>query len=181
MVDILTLAQARAALNWAEGQYIDRDGELEDTYIPTVTETIEAWCGRMADRRETWRSDDPSPLTTPWVDATIKSVSVNSSPITGYSYASGVLTIADPAYRSGDVVTVVATGLPIPATIIRAAGIVLAHLWNADKQGRAGGSEVRGEASDPTPRGFAIPRRAEQLLEPYRIIGGSSWGPPYQR
>lgn len=181
MADILTPAQARAALNWAEGQHIDRDSELQGVYIPTVTEVIEAWCGRMADRRETWRSDDPSPLATPWPSVTIKSVSVNSSPITGYTYMGGVLTITDPAYSSGDVVTVVAAGLPTPATVIRAAGIILAHMWNADKQGRAGGSEVRGEAADPTPRGFAIPRRAEQLLEPYRIIGGSSWGPPYQR
>lgn len=166
MADILTLAQARAALNWAEGQNINRDGELEDVYIPTVTETIEAWCGRMADRRETWRSDDPSPLTTPWMGATIKSVSVNSSPITGYSYVSGVLTITDPAYSSGDVVTVVAAGLPIPATIIRAGGIILAHLWNADKQGRADASAVRGEDAGH-PVGFAIPRRAEVLLAPY--------------
>ena len=83
----------------------------------------------------------------------------------------GVLTITDPAYTAGAQVTVVAGGLPTPASVTQAAGIILAHLWNARRQGRAGGSAVRGEVAD-APTGFAIPRRAEQLLEPYRTVWG---------
>ena len=65
MADILTLAQARAGLNWPPGKYVERDVELLEIYIPAVTEHIEAWCGRMEDRVEIWRSDNPSPITTP--------------------------------------------------------------------------------------------------------------------
>lgn len=104
MADILTLAEARAALNWAEGQNINRDGELEDVYIPTVTSMVIAHCGTLSD--------------------------------------------------------------PTPGPVVHAAGIILAHLWNADKQGRADASAVRGEDAGH-PVGFAIPRRAEVLLAPY--------------
>lgn len=180
MAPILTLAQARDALNWGDGRYPERDAQLLAEDIPNVTQIITDWCGRMEDRREKWMTDDTSPIETPWPVATIKSVTVRGIRITGCVFAAGILTIADPSYRAGDEVTVIAGGLPVPAPVIEAAGIILAHLWNAKRQGRAGGSEMRGEAADPTPRGFAMPRRAEQLLEPYRIIGGSSWGQPYR-
>lgn len=171
MAQILTLDQARAALGWAEGANANRNQELLDIDIPSATEAVESICGRMEDRRDTWSSDDPSPLTTPWPVATIKSVTVGSTAITGYTFVAGVLTITDPAYTAGAQVTVVAGGLPTPASVTQAAGIILAHLWNARRQGRAGGSAVRGEVAD-APTGFAIPRRAEQLLEPYRTVWG---------
>lgn len=170
-MDILTLDQARAALGWVEGANADRNQELLDIDIPSATEAVESICGRMEDRRDTWSSDDPSPLATPWPVATIKSVTVGSTAITGYTFVAGVLTITDPAYTAGAQVTVVAGGLPTPASVTQAAGIILAHLWNARRQGRAGGSAVRGEVPD-APTGFAIPRRAEQLLEPYRTVWG---------
>ncbi len=171
-MDILTLDQARDALGWAADRNPERDAELLSLYIPGVTETVVGICGRMEDRRDSWSSDDPSPLTTPWPTATIKSVTVGSTAITGFTFAAGVLTITDPAYTSGDMTTVVAGGLPTPASVIEAAGIILAHRWNASKQGRAGGSAVRGEAAESTPIGYAMPRRAEQLLEPYRTVWG---------
>ena len=65
MADILTLAEARAALRWKPNQLQNEDPELIATYIPAVTETITAWCGRMEDRTETWVTDDASPITTP--------------------------------------------------------------------------------------------------------------------
>ncbi len=169
MADILTLAQARAALNWPAGANANRDAELAARYIPLATEVVEDICGRMADRVESWETDAASPITTPWSTGTIKSVKLGATKLTGYSAAGGILTITDPAYSTGAKIVVTATDLPVPAKVAEAAGIVLAHLWNAAKQGRSGGSEVRGEASDPTPRGFAIPRRAEQLLEAYAI------------
>lgn len=169
MADILTLAQARAALNWSDGANVNREAELVARYIPLATEAVEDICGRMADRVELWETDGPSPITTPWPTGTIKSVTVGATGLTGFSFVAGVLTITDPAYTAGATIAVRATNLPTPAKVTEAAGIILAHLWNADKQGRAGGSEVRGEAADPTPRGFAIPRRAAQLLEAYAI------------
>ena len=169
MADILTLDQARSALGWPEGANPNREPELIARYIPLATETVEDVRGRMADRVETWVTDSPSPITTPWPTGTIKSVTMGAAKLTAYSMAAGVLTITDPAYTPGARIAITASGLPVPAKVTEAAGIILAHLWNAAKQGRAGGSEVRGEASDPTPRGFAIPRRAEQLLESYAI------------
>lgn len=173
MADILTLAQARAALNWPASQYHDRDAELAALYLPAATAVVESVCGRMVDRRESWRTDAPSPITTPWPTATIRRVSLGQRDITGWSFASGVLTITDPAYTAGDEVTVTATGLPTPAPVLIAAGIILAQMWNADHQGRPqGGSVIRGEATETVPVGFAVPRRAEALMAPYAVPGG---------
>jgi len=170
VADILTLAQARAALNWKADQNLDRDTELTDLYIPTVTETVTAWCGRMEDRTETWWTDSATPITTPWTSATIKAVWVGDVKLTVWDYTAGVLTVADPSYTVGDKVKVVAGSLPVPAAVVKAAQIILAHLWNADVQGRSA-SSVRGE-NEAIPAGFAMPRRAEALLNPYWHFGG---------
>ena len=171
MADILTLAQARAGLNWDPAKNLDRNAELAEDYIPTVTEHIEAWCGRMEDRTEVWRTDSPSPITTPWPSATIKAVRVGDVALTDWSFAAGVLTITDPSYTSGDQVKITAGGLPVPKSVIEAAKIILAHLWNSSAQGRGTGSGVRSE-QEAIPATFVMPRRAEALLNPYRHFGG---------
>lgn len=170
MADILTLAQARAALGWAEGKNPDRNAELEAVYIPATTETVEAWCGRMDDRTETWVTDAASPITTPWPAATIKAVYAGDVKLSTYSFAAGVLTVPDPSYAVGDRVKVVAGGLPVPRAVVLAAQIILAQIWNAAHQGQASGS-VRGEP-DSIPSTFVMPRRAEALLNPYWHFGG---------
>lgn len=171
MADILTLAQARTALGWKEGQNLDRDADLEDIYIPTVTSVIESFCGRMADRTETWWTTTASPLTTPWTAGTISSVVVvDGATLATWGYTGGVLTISDPAYRTGDRVKVTVSGLPTPPAVVKAGQIILAHLWNADNQGRSP-SSVRGE-NEAIPVGFVMPRRAEALLNPYWHFGG---------
>lgn len=53
-----------------------------------------------------------------------------------------------------------ATTALVDAKFKRAAGIILAHLWRAD---RGGGTQTFGDLAD-VPIGFAIPRRAEELL-----------------
>lgn len=173
MADILTLDQARAGLGWRPGERRERDPELVAEYIPAVTETVEAWCGRMADRRETWRTDDPSPITLPWpVEAVVRYVERDGVRLDDWSVTSGVLAITDHRYTAGDTVKVTASGLPIPAAVTKAAQIILAQLWNADHQGRpVNGSAVRPEGGS-VPVGVAIPSRAETLLNPYWHFGG---------
>ena len=167
-MSILTLDQARSALGWREGQNLDRNEELVGLYIPATTNVVEEWCGRMEDRSEWWVTAKSSPITTPWVAATIQSVSIRASlwRLTGWEFSAGVLTITDAGYVSGMEMIVVATDLPTPAAVTLAAQIILAQLWNADKQGRASGS-ARGEPTESVPVGFAVPRRAEALLRPY--------------
>ena len=173
MADILTLDQARAGLGWKPHDRAERNTELVAEYIPAVTETVEAWCGRMADRREAWRTDDPSPITLPWpAEAVVRYVEVREERLTDWSVVAGVLTITDHRYTAGDVVKVTASGLPTPAAVIKAAQIILAQLWNADHQGRpVNGTAVRPEGGS-VPVGVAIPARAEMLLNPYWHFGG---------
>lgn len=40
MAEILTLAQARSALGWKDGQNLDRDDELSAVYIPATTQVM---------------------------------------------------------------------------------------------------------------------------------------------
>ena len=172
MADILTLAEARAALGWTPNQHQADDADLEATYIPAVTETIEAWCGRMEDRTETWRTDAASPVTPPWPDtAVIKSVYVDETKLTTYDFTAGVLTISDPSYAAGDKVKITAGNLPVPRAVVEAARIILVQLWNASHQG---GDRDRPDPAEPrsVPIGVAIPRRAEVLLNPYWHFGG---------
>jgi hypothetical protein len=173
MAEILTLDQARAGLGWKPHDRAERNTELAAEYIPAVTETVEARCGRMADRREVWRTDDPSPITLPWpAEAVVRYVEVNEERLTDWSVVAGVLTITDHRYTAGDVVKVTASGLPTPAAVIKAAQIILAQLWNADHQGRpVNGTAVRPEGGS-VPVGVAIPARAEMLLNPYWHFGG---------
>ncbi len=169
---ILTLEQARSALNWKTGQNPDRDEELVAVYIPATDNIIEGWCGRMEDREEWWITHRESPITTPWPTGTIRRVQLrNGQVLTGWSALSGVLTVTDAAYVPGVDLLVIATDLPTPAAVTLAAKIILAQLWNADRQGRASGS-ARGEASEVVPIGFAVPRRAEALLRPYWLPAG---------
>lgn len=58
----------------------------------------------------------------------------------------------------------------VPPEVQTAVAIILEHLW-ATQRGWAARPTVRGEASGdaaPRPMGFALPSRAEQLLEPFR-------------
>lgn len=166
MADILTIAQARAALDWKPNQNVDRDGELTSDYIPAVTRTIESRCGRMLDRRESWRTDDSSPITTPWTTATIKAVTVAGVKLTGWSFAAGVLTITDAAYTAGDEVTITAGGLPTPADVLLVARRILKRAWNADHQGTA--VQRQGQPQSKV----MLSADDEATLEPYWQMGG---------
>lgn len=175
MADILTLPQAREALGWKDDQNVDRDELLEDRYIPAVTRIVERMCGRMEDRTETWVTDAAASVTTPWTSGTVREVRsvrtryARSTALSGYTYTYtlGALTFANvPSGR----VEVTVGNLPTPPDVILAAGIILAHLWNADKQGMSSQSVIRSEAP-PTPQGFAIPRRAAELLSDYSGSG----------
>jgi hypothetical protein len=103
---------------WVEGANADRNQELLDIDIPSATEVVESICGRMEDRRDTWSSDDPSPLTTPWPVATIKSVTVGSTAITGYTFVAGVLTITDAPTVKAFPVCVVRVFEPVPMAVL---------------------------------------------------------------
>ncbi len=138
MADILDIDQARDALGWKDQQNRDRDTELTTYYLPAVTEAIENECGRMVDRRDTWRTDNPSPITTPWDGtADVRMVRINGTLATSsdWSFTDGVLTITAGWYTAGDEVTVTAADVPTPATATMVARRVLRRAYNADHQG----------------------------------------------
>lgn len=151
MTDLLTLAEARTALGWKPGTMTENDADLSALYIPAVTRAIEKRCGRMADRRESWRTDDPSPLTTPWSAATVKSVAINGETTTGYTFSAPTLTITDADYVSGDEVTVIVGGLPTPSEVYLVARRVLRRTWNADHP-QTGGNNARQQPATPAAR-----------------------------
>lgn len=174
MAEILTLAQARSALGWKDGQNPDRNDELSAVYIPATTQVMESLVlrRRWADYTETWTTVTASPVTTPWVTATL-TVKTGTTTLTGWTFVAGVLTITDPAYTAGAELTITAAVLPVAAPVVLSARIVLAQLWNSDKQGLvASGSAVRSEPGASTPVGFAVPARAMQLAAPYADLGG---------
>lgn len=170
MADMLTLAQARSALGWKAGTLTENDADLTALYIPAVTRAIEKKCGRMVDRRESWSTDDASPLTTPWSSATIKSVSINGRVTTGYTFVAPTLTITDSGYVAGDEVVVIAGGLPTPTELVLVARRVLRRTWNADHT-QEGGSGARGQQGTPPARVVLTADDMSDMVD-YRWIGG---------
>lgn len=168
MADILTLAQARSALGWSAGSHTADEADLTATYIPAVTQIIEApaMCGRMVDRRESWRTDAASPITTPWATGAIKYVMSADGVALTFSGTVSTVTVTDALYTAGDEVTITAGGLPTPTPVVIVAKRILSRLWNADHQG-TGGARPDGTAS-PTD----LTEEDLLLLQPYRTLGG---------
>ena len=72
-----------------------------------------------------------------------------------------------PADHNASHAGIAATTATVPANIKLAARLILAHLWQSDQQGFRPEFGSPDESSEQTPAGFAIPRRAYALLEPY--------------
>lgn len=178
MADILDLADARDALGWKPGTLTENDADLTALYIPAVTEAITNECGRMEDRRDVWRTDNPSPITTPWSGTeTVRSVRINGTlaESTDWSYASHVLTITAGWYTAGDEVTITAAGVDTPALVKVIARRILRRVWNADHPQTGGNSQRQQNtgASAASPR-IVLSDDEQRALWPYsqRRIGG---------
>lgn len=177
MADLLTLDQARTALGWAPGTHSDQDADLKAIWIPMVTEAIESpkVCGRMSERRESFRTVRSSPITTPWATgAVVFEVWRNGATVNSdyWSFSDPTLTITDPSYEDGDEITAWAYNLPTPSSVTAAAQATLKSAWNQLNQGSGSGSRPQPDAGMEGDPSALIPPLAWRLLSPYRTVGG---------
>lgn len=160
---LVTLEQARAQLNIDPDDHSD-DAEL-GLYLEAVTPLVEERIGPVLPRTvtETLRGSllRQAPV------LAVQAVQRGSVAVTAYTLEAGVGRLRG-AHLDGATVTYTVGRDPIPAAIKLAALIIVAHLWETQRGSQplplAGGLD-----DDPLPAngGFAIPRRALQLLAPY--------------
>lgn len=96
-------------------------------------------------------------------------VTINSN--TDVDFLAGIVDVPRPVRGTW---TFQVRGQDTRYSIVLAIKIIAGHLWETQR-GRAGArGQIMGQAEEPTaaaPRGFAIPARAAQLLEPYTLPG----------
>lgn len=172
MTDILTLAQARAALGWRAGVNTEHDAELVSLYLPANTAEVLHVLGvrRIEDREETLYSRAASPITTPWSAATVVAVRINGYLVTsGYSFAAPTLTITAGYTALTDEVAITVKGITTPERIIMAAGLLLKASWQPEKQG---GRPTVAPTPDAAVSPASLRSRALRMLDPYRRMDG---------
>ena len=183
--DILTLAEARGAIRLPASN-TSADTDLAGLYIPALTPIVEDIVGPVVQRSFTVvKNGGDGPL----MLATHRLISITSVTESGVTLVAGTDYVAELStgmlhrgtstsvhthFASGvNAVTVVyvagvaTSTATIPASIKIAGRIILAHLWQADQQGYRPDFGNPDESIAQTPAGFAIPRRAYALLEPY--------------
>lgn len=184
MADILTLPDARKALGVPAGDTSD-DADLTATYIPAVTVIVEDVAGPQTSHvGETWTADGGvRSILLPTAATAITSVvedGVTLTPVTDYT----VDLVAGIVHRGSQLVPLLFFNgvqnvtitydavVAAPKNVVLAARIILAHLFQSDQQGARpefGTNEVE---VVQTPSGFAIPRRAYELLKPTPNVPG---------
>jgi hypothetical protein len=177
---IFSLAEARAQLKTSAGNTIG-DEELR-LYLGSVTAIVEDIVGPQTLVTRTYTTNGGGPtILLHHPPVTIVSVTENGMALTQGSdyvvdYAAGI--IYRGTLRGGyifmpgndNVVIVYTTGTTTsPLNVRKAAGIILAHLWQADQQGYRPQFGAPDDDVTTTPTGFAIPRRAAELLAPSQM------------
>lgn len=192
MADILTLADARAALRLAAAD-TSNDADLSATYIPATTSVCESVAGPImtASMSRVYNGGAPS-LLLPSAATAVTSVTqlgTTLSPASDYTVdlVAGIIycgtfpiwAIFIPGLQTLTVnytVGYAAAPANVRADHKLAARIILRHLWQADQQGTGAGRSVGGASPDldvvGTPTGYLIPRRAAELLRPSAKIPG---------
>lgn len=176
MADILTLADARAALRLPAAD-TSNDADLTATYIPAVTPIVEDMVGpQTVHNGLTWTADGGSrtvvlPTAVTAVTQVVESDQVLTTDDFVVDLVNGILTRGStlaPALWAPGVQNIVVTynaGTAAPKNVVLAARIILAHLWQSDQQGARPEFGTNDVEVVQTPSGFAIPRRAYELLQ----------------
>lgn len=177
MADILTLPDARKALRLPAAD-TSNDADLTATYIPAVTAAVEDMVGpQTTHNAQVWTADGGTEaILLPTRATAITSVVEDGVTLTAnadyfYDAMSGAVvrgtTLGPFRFASGRQNVVITYNSVVTATanVVLAARIILANLWQSDQQGARpnfGSNEVEVVT---TPSGFAIPRRAYELLK----------------
>lgn len=171
---IVSLAEARAQLNLGPTETVD-DDELRG-FVAGATLAVEKELGRIVVRRT---FTDRFELSGPTTQVLLRRVPALS--LTSVTAVDGATTwnIADLQLNTETGLVTVASGSPVTDTVdvVYAAGlvvipwnyrlagkIIIQHLWETQR-GRMGGVQLGGsEEPYVSGRGYAIPRRAQELL-----------------
>jgi hypothetical protein len=177
---ILSLSDAKAHLNIASTAH---DDEVRG-WIEAVTAAVEVFTGPVVVRTVVEDHDACGALTLSLRQPPVLSLTTVSPVLTGgtaYTVggldasSSGIVRSLDGSRLYGPLrVTYTAGRRIVPAAITAAAKIILQHLWRT-QQGP--GRPQRGlddfDVTEPIPGlGYAIPNRAVQMLEPYKLPPG---------
>ncbi|WP_328941522.1 phage gp6-like head-tail connector protein [Streptomyces sp. NBC_00250] len=178
---ILSLSDAKQYLRLTSTA---EDDELR-SWIESITAGIEGTCGPVVVRTATERVDFrcASSIALRAIPV-IELVSVTALLADGTGYATaeldldpgtGIVRRLDGGMLVGPLVFATRVGrLVVPASLTAAARIILRHLWQT-RQGPQRPQLGTGDfdVNEPTPHfGYAIPNRALQLMEPYRLPPG---------
>jgi hypothetical protein len=183
---ILSLADARRHLRYAPGDSSD-DEQIRE-WLESVTEGVEALCGPCVRRTVvedhtigSGGTDSLALRRTPVLSVTSAAQVLNG----GATYAgadldvdsNGIMRRLDGGRLYGPLLRV--TYMPgrtvIPAALSSAARIILQHLWRTQygPTRTSGGGADDFSVTDQVPGfGYAIPYRALQLMEPFRLPPG---------
>lgn len=178
---ILSLADAKGHLRLTDTS----QDEAVRGWVESVTAGIEGLCGAVAVRTVTQRCDIRRArllaLThTPVLDLLAVDPILGSGP--GYAVAdldvdeaTGVIQLKDGGTLTGPLRVTYSVGRRIvPSSMSAAARIILQHLWRTQQgPGRPQMGVGDFDVTEPVSGfGYAIPNRALQLLEPYRLPPG---------
>lgn len=168
---LVALADAKAQLN-ATGTGDVNDVELQ-RFVDAVTKPIEDAAGRVLDPRvftDVLQLSNASGVMLPRAPVTAVTAVVSTDGATTWDPAnlfvdtdSGMVTVTSgPALNGQLAVTYTAGVSPVAANVQLAALITIQHLWET-KRGVMGVA-MGGEGETFVPMGFAVPRRATELL-----------------
>lgn len=182
MADLLVPVQEVATFLRMSVSDPDREGDLLLEVVESAHEQVESKVGPLGSDSIELVVHQPGPVLVLPIKNLTSVVSVVDAqgrevPSDGITpnLRAGLVTI-ESSGRAPWTVTVAAAERA--ASVRQAIKIVAAHLWETQR-GRAGGgarNSVYTAAGDPTntapiAQGFAFPRRAEQLLAPYALLG----------
>jgi hypothetical protein len=170
-MSLVTLADAKDQLNTRTSGDVD-DTELQ-RYVDAVTKPMEDAAGRVLDPRtftDIVQVTIASGLLLARAPVTAVTAVVTTDGVTSWDPAnlfvdpdSGMVTVqSGPALNGQVAITYTAGVTPVAAHVELAALITIQHLWET-KRGTMGVT-LGGEGETFVPRGFAVPRRATELL-----------------
>lgn len=177
MAGPLTLGEAKKFLNITSAS----DDEEIGRFLEASTDLVESLVGPLTVRMIVDEPATVSPGTGTIMLRTAPVVGVDSITARGsgvvlfvaadlyVDQSTGVVTALSGGHLRGGhlLVTYRAGRADVPEAIRLAQGIVLDHLWRTQRAQRPSARGGSPEAAPPM--GFALPARAEQLLQPYRV------------
>lgn len=185
MVNVLTLPEARRALRLPDADTAPND-DLTGTYMPAVDVIIESLSGPQIPvvGRTLTVDGGRSSILLPSAVTDVTTLTENGTLLTEETdyvtnLTSGIVTRGNRQFQwvfwpgvLNIVITYNAGPATPPANVKLAARIILAHLWQSDVGPSADFGNPADEDVLMTPAGFAIPRRAVELLRPTPAMPG---------